>query len=47
MIGTSLVVQQLRLVRAKQGVQVQSLVGEQRAHMSHGQKIELFKKTEV
>ena len=37
-IGTSLVVQLLRLRLTMQGVRVQSLVGELRSHMPHGQK---------
>ena len=36
--GTSLAVQWLRVHLPMQRVQVQSLVGELRSHMSHGQK---------
>jgi len=37
-LGTSLAVQWLRLCLPIQGLQVQSLAGELRSHMPHGQK---------
>ena len=41
--GTSLVLQWLRLCLPVQGVQVQSLVREQRSHVPRSQKIETLK----
>ena len=37
-LGTSLVVQGLRLLLSRQGVRVQALVRKLRSHMPHGQK---------
>ena len=41
-LGTSLVVQWLRLRLPKQGVKVRSLVGELGSHMPHGQKTRTY-----
>ena len=43
LLGTSLMVQWLRLDLPKQGAWVQSLVREMRSHMPHGQKYQNIK----